>query len=59
MFIGLIVQHIPPKEFQKIGYYGLQAIAIFKKWYEIIAKEAVDLIYGMVSYVSRFKYNVF
>ncbi|MEE8059515.1 MAG: transposase [Pseudomonadales bacterium] len=39
IFIGRMVQHILPKGFQRIRYYGLQATATFKKWYEVIARE--------------------
>lgn len=59
VFIGRMVQHILPKGFQRIRYYGLQATASFKKWYEIIAKAAGDLVDGMISYVSRLKYRDF
>lgn len=31
-FIGQMVQHILPKGFQRIRYYGLQATKTFKKW---------------------------
>tara|TARA_X000001036_G_C20638230_1_gene790068 strand:+ start:175 stop:1356 length:1182 start_codon:yes stop_codon:yes gene_type:complete len=31
-FIGRMVQHIVPKGFQRIRYYGLQATRSFKKW---------------------------
>jgi hypothetical protein len=27
-----------PKGFQRVRYYGLQATATFKKWYEVIAR---------------------
>jgi hypothetical protein len=56
VFIGRMVQHILPKGFQRIRYYGLQATASFKKWYEIIAMAVGDLVDGMISYVSRLKY---
>ena len=35
-FIGRMVQHILPKGFQRIRYYGLQATKTFKKWVEVI-----------------------
>jgi len=35
-FIGRMVQHIQPKGFQRIRYYGLQATKTFKKWVEAI-----------------------
>ncbi|NGZ65359.1 hypothetical protein G6Z96_20130 [Vibrio aestuarianus subsp. cardii] len=59
VFIGRMVQHILPKGFQRIRYYGLQATASFKKWYEVIAKAAGDLVEGMISYVNRLKYSDF
>lgn len=37
-FIGRMVQHILPKGFQRIRYYGLQATKTFKKWVEAIKK---------------------
>ncbi|PAJ72071.1 hypothetical protein CJF42_23250 [Pseudoalteromonas sp. NBT06-2] len=43
-FIGRMVQHILPKGFQRVRYYGLQATANFKKWYEVIARIADDLV---------------
>lgn len=55
-FIGRMVQHILPKGFQRVRYYGLQATNSFKKWYEAIAKSAGDLIEATISYVSRIKY---
>ena len=36
VFIGRMVQHILPKGFQRIRYYGLQATKTLKKWYEAI-----------------------
>jgi Putative transposase/Transposase zinc-binding domain len=35
-FIGRMVQHILPKGFQRIRYYGLQAIKPFNKWCDTI-----------------------
>lgn len=37
-FIGRMVQHILPKGFQRVRYYGLQATKTFKKWYKAIKK---------------------
>jgi len=56
VFIGRMVQHILPKGFQRVRYYGLQATATFKKWYEAIAKAAGDLVDAMISYVKRITY---
>jgi len=36
VFIGRMVQHIMPKGFQRLRYYGLQATKTFKKWSEVI-----------------------
>lgn len=54
-----MVQHILPKGFQRVRYYGLQATATFKKWYEVIARVAGDLVDAMVSYVNRIAYTDF
>jgi len=37
-FIGRMVQHILPKSFQRVRYYGLQATKTFKKWAGTIRK---------------------
>ena len=58
-FIGRMVQHILPKGFQRIRYYDLQATATFKKWYEVIARVAGDLVDAMISYVKRIGYADF
>jgi len=42
-FIGRMVQHILPKGFQRIRYYGLQATKTFNKWCEAI-KEGLSKI---------------
>jgi hypothetical protein len=38
VFIGRMVQHIMPKGFQRVRYYGLQATKTFKKWSVVIRK---------------------
>lgn len=38
VFIGRMVQHIMPKGFQRVRYYGLQATKTFKKWADVISK---------------------
>jgi len=38
VFIGRMVQHIMPKGFQRVRYYGLQATKTFKKWSGVIGK---------------------
>lgn len=42
-FIGRMVQHILPKGFQRVRYYGLQATKTFQKWSEAI-KEGLKRI---------------
>lgn len=37
VFLGRMVQHIMPKGFQRVRYYGLQATKTFKKWAVIIS----------------------
>lgn len=37
-FMGRMVQHILPKGFKRVRYYGLQATKTFKKWKDIIEK---------------------
>jgi hypothetical protein len=58
-FIGRMVQHILPKRFQRVRYYGLQSTSSFKKWFEIIARVAGDLIDATVSYAKRIRYADF
>ena len=40
-------------------YCGLQATATFKKWVEVIAQAAGDLVDAMVSYAKWFTYADF
>jgi hypothetical protein len=63
-FIGRMVQHILPKGFQRIRYYGLQATKTFQKWVEAIkegfrkAGRAIQGVYEVVvgkSYRERYK----
>lgn len=42
-FVGRMVQHILPKGFKRVRYYGLQATKTFKKWREIIENEMKKL----------------
>ena len=42
-FIGRMVQHILPKGFQRIRYYGLQATKTFAKWCNVV-KEGLKTI---------------
>jgi Putative transposase/Transposase zinc-binding domain len=55
-FIGRMIQHILPKGFQRVRYLGLQSTGGVKKWYEVIARMAGDLVDAMVSYVKRLTY---
>jgi len=63
-FIGRMVQHILPKGFQRIRYYGLQATRTMKKWIEAIkeglrrAGRAIQGVYEVVaakSYRERYQ----
>ena len=63
-FIGRMVEHILPKWFQRIRYYGLQATSSFKKWKEVILSGVRKLtstiqgaykIIGLKSYKNRYK----
>ncbi|WP_416431246.1 IS91 family transposase [Piscirickettsia salmonis] len=55
-FIGRMVQHILPKNFHRVRYYGLQATTRFKKHFELIAKSAGDMVDAMIPYVIRLTY---
>ncbi len=35
-FMGRMVQHILPKGFQRIRYYGIQATRTYEKWSQVI-----------------------
>ncbi len=37
-FIGRMVQHIMPKHFHRVRYYGLESTKCFQKWSEVICK---------------------
>ena len=50
-FIGRMVQHILPKGFHRIRYYGLQATCVLKKVREKIWKEA--LIKGHIGAIKE------
>ncbi len=59
-FIGRMVQHIMPKWFQRVRYYGLEATKTYKKWSEII-KEGIKklgrLVKGAYQIVEGKKYR--
>ena len=59
MFIGRMLQHILQKVFQQICHYELQSTVSFKKWYEIIAKSAVNLVDDMIIHINGLKYSYF
>jgi hypothetical protein len=59
-FIGRMVQHILPKSFMRIRYYGLQATRTFKKWVEAIKEglsKAGKIIKGVFEVVARKNYR--
>ena len=59
-FIGRMVQHIFPKGFQRVRYFGLQATKTFKKWAEAI-REGLQrvgrVVKGAYQVVSSKKYR--
>jgi len=59
VFVGRMVQHILPKGFQRIRYYGLQATKTFKKWQEVIKKAKLEKsnITGSYEVVPEKKYR--
>lgn len=54
-FIQLMVQHILPKNFHTVRYYGVQAHSVFRKLYMIIAEIAGDLVDQMLA-VRKIRY---
>ena len=59
-FVGRMVQHILPKGFQRIRYYGLQATKTFKKWIEAInvgLRRIGRVIKGVYEVVQRKDYR--
>jgi hypothetical protein len=60
VFIGRMVQHIMPKGFQRVRYYGLQATKTFKKWSVVIRKgirALVRVVKGAYQIVKGKKYR--
>ena len=60
VFIGRMVQHIMPKGFQRVRYYGLQATKTFEKWSEVMKKVMKSLgrgIKGTYQVVKAKKYR--
>jgi len=59
-FIGRMVQHIQPKGFQRVRYYGLQATKTFEKWKEGIKeglRKAGRIIRGVYQVVAEKRYR--
>lgn len=59
-FIGRMVQHILPKGFQRIRYYGLQATKTFNKWVKVIReglKKAGRVIKGVYEVIRAKSYR--
>ena len=59
-FIGRMVQHILPKGFQRVRYYGLQAAKAFGKWSEVIKeglKRIGQLVGGAYQVLSGKRYR--
>ena len=59
-FIGRMVQHIMPKGFQRVRYYGLEATRTYKKWSEVIQngiKRIGRVIKGAYQIVKQKKYR--
>lgn len=59
-FVGRMVQHILPKGFQRIRYYGLQATKTFEKWSKVIkkwVKNFAGAIRGTYEVVTSLKYR--
>ncbi len=60
-FIGRMVQHIMPKSFHRVRYYGLEATRTFKKWIKVIqqgVKKIVSrIVKGVYQIVREKKYR--
>lgn len=52
-FIGRMVQHILPKGFQRIRYYGLQATCKLKKVAAILKQAIKQVVQGVLSFVEE------
>ena len=60
VFIGRMVQHIMPKGFQRVRYYGLQATKTFEKWSAVIRKGMKALgrkVKGVYQFVKARRYR--
>ena len=59
-FIGRMVQHIMPKNFHRVRYYGLEATKTFKKWAKVIQRgvqKIGNVVKGAYQIVSSKKYR--
>ena len=59
-FIGRMVQHVFPKGFQRVRYYGLQATKTFSKWRDQILSSisrVKETLKGVYEIVKPFKYR--
>ena len=59
-FIGRMVQHIMPKWFQRVRYYGLQGTKTFKKWQSALQKalsKVKKIVKGAYQIVRKKKYR--
>ena len=59
-FIGRMVQHIMPRNFHRVRYYGLESTKSFKKWAEVISygmKKLGKVITGAYEIVRKKKYR--
>ena len=59
-FIGRMVQHIFPKWFQRVRYYGLEATRTYKKWAQVIQesiKKIGRIVKGAYQIVRKKKYR--
>ncbi len=45
-----------PKGFQRVRYYVLQAIASFRKWYEVIARVVGNFVDEIMSSTKHINY---
>jgi hypothetical protein len=52
-FIGRMVQHILPKGFKRIRYYGLQAICKVKKVAAILKRAVKRVVQGVLDFVNK------
>ena len=59
-FIGRMVQHIMPKNFHRVRYYGLESTKSFMKWAEVIRqgiKKLGKVVKGAYEIVTRKNYR--